>query len=277
MLALVARLDMECKQYDLVTAFLNALIKKHRIFVEMPHGFEEYEGKMQKICLLRRALYGLKQSPLLWYEELTTFLRSIDLKPSINDPCLFIHPSGAFILVYVDDLLLMAKNLELINKLASLLSAKYAMKELGDVAWFLGCRIIRDRKARLIWIVQDSYVSTIVERFGIEISNKKRLTPMKSGIELTKAPAGFNATKQVKKQYQELIGSLMWPATITRGDIAVTISKLAIHLTNPTTDHLQAAIHCAEYLLATKNDGICLGSDELQLEGFVDASCSECE
>jgi hypothetical protein len=66
------------------------------------------------------------------------------------------------------------------------------MKELGDVAWFLGCRIIRDRKARLIWIFQDSYVSTIAERFGIEISNKKRLTPMKSGIELTKAPAGFN-------------------------------------------------------------------------------------
>jgi hypothetical protein len=201
MLALVARLDMECKQYDLVTAFLNALIKKHRIFVEMLHGFEEYEGKMQKICLLRRALYGLKQSPLLWYEELTTFLRSIDLKPSINDPCLFIHPSGAFILVYIDDLLLMAKNLELINKLASLLSAKYAIKELADVAWFLGCRIIRDRKARLIWIVQDSYVSTMAERFGIEISNKKRLTPMKSGIELTKAPAGFNATKQAKKQY----------------------------------------------------------------------------
>jgi hypothetical protein len=103
----------------------------------------------------------------------------------------------------------LAKNLELINKLASLLSAKYAVKELGDVAWFLGYRIIRDRKARLIWIVQDSYVSTMAERFGIEISNKKRLTLIKSGIELTKAPAGFNTTKQAKKQYQELVGSVM--------------------------------------------------------------------
>jgi hypothetical protein len=65
MLALVVRLDMECKQYDLITTFLNALIKKHRIFVEILHSFEEYEGKMQKIYLLRRALYGLKQSPLL--------------------------------------------------------------------------------------------------------------------------------------------------------------------------------------------------------------------
>jgi hypothetical protein len=67
----------------------------------------------------------------------------------------------------------------------------------------------------------------------------------------------------------------MWLVTITRGDIAITVSKLAIHLTNLTTDHLQAAIHYAEYLLATKNDSICLGSDELQLEGFVDASWAD--
>jgi hypothetical protein len=273
MLALVARLDMECKQYDLITAFLNALIEKHRIFVEMPHGFEEYKGKVQKICLLRRALYGLKQSPLLWYEELTKFLRSMDLKPSVNDPCLFMHPSGAYILVYVDDLLIMGKSLELIDKLASLLGAKYALKELGDVAWFLGCRIIRDRKNRKIWIVQDAYISTMAERFGIDL--KKSPTPMKAGRELVKAPADFNATKKAKKQYQELVGSLMWPATITRGDVAATVSKLAMYLTNPTELHYEAALHCAEYLLATKNNGICLGSSELQLEGFVDASWAD--
>lgn len=275
MLALVARLDMECKQYDLITAFLNALIRRHRIYVEMPHGFEQFHGKVQMICLLKRALYGLKQSPLLWYEELTRFLRSMDLKPCVSDPCLFMHPSGAYILIYVDDLLLMAKSLELVKSLASLLSAKYALKELGDAAWFLGCRIIRNRKARKIWIVQDAYVSTMAERFGITVADKKRLTPTKSGTELLKAPADFNATKQAKKQYQELVGSMMWPATITRGDIAATVSKLAMYLTNPTANHLEAAVHCAEYLLATKNDGICLGDSELQLEGFVDASWAD--
>jgi hypothetical protein len=275
MLALVARLDMECKQYDLITAFLNALIEKHRIFVEMPHGFEQYDGKVQMICLLKRALYGLKQSPLLWYEELTKFLHSMDLKPCFSDPCLFMHPSGAYILVYVDDLLLIAKSLELVNKLASLLGARYAMKELGDVSWFLGCRIIRDRKARKIWIVQDAYISTMAERFDIAIADKKRHTPMKSGLQLARAPADFNATRQAKKQYQELVGSLMWPATITRGDIATTVSKLATFLTNPTAEHREAALHCAEYLLATKNHGICLGGKDLQLEGFVDASWAD--
>jgi len=273
MLALVAKLDMECKQYDLVTAFLNVLIKDHKIFVEMPHGFEQYKGKVQMICLLKRALYGLKQSPLLWYEELSKFLYSMDLKPCISDPCLFLHPSGAYILVYVDDLLLMAKSLELINRLAFLLGARYAMKELGDVAWFLGCHIIRDREARKIWIVQSAYVSTMAERFGIE--PRKHSTPMKAGTELIKAPTSFSATKQSKKQYQELVGSMMWPATITRGDIAATVSKLAMYLTNPTAEHHEAALHCAEYLLTTKNDGICLGGDELQLEGFVDASWAD--
>jgi len=94
---------------------------------------------------------------------------------------------------------------------------------------------------------------------------------MKAGIELVRAPTDFNATRQAKKQYQELVGSLMWPATITRGDISTTMSKLATYLTNPTAEHYEAALHCAEYLLATKNDGICLGSEELRLEGFVDA------
>jgi hypothetical protein len=55
----------------------------------------------------------------------------------------------------------------------------------------------------------EHYISTMAERFGIKIGNKKSLTLMKAGIELVKAPAGFNTTKQAKKQYQELIGSLI--------------------------------------------------------------------
>jgi hypothetical protein len=48
-----------------------------------------------------------------------------------------------------------------------------------------------------------------------------------------------------------------------------------MYLNNPTASHFEAAVHCAEYLLATKNDGICLSGDELQLVGFVDASWAD--
>jgi hypothetical protein len=277
MLALAAKLNLECKQFDLVTAFLNALIKKYKIYVEMPHGFEDYaEDGTQLVCLLLRALYGLKQSPLLWHEELTAFLRSIGLEPIQSDPCLFMdRTSGSFILIYVDDLLMFAKTVTAVDKLAALLGKKFPLKELGDVSWFLGCRIIRNRTQRKVWIVQDAYIARMSERFGIE--HRKRLTPMKNGMELRKASDTYTASRQLRHRYQELVGSMMWPATITRGDIAYTVSKLAMYLTNPTQDHMDAAIWCAEYLLHSKADGICIGGEQssLQLEGFVDASWAD--
>jgi hypothetical protein len=147
MLALTAKLNLECKQFDLVTAFLNALIKKYKIYVKMPYGFEDYaEDGTQLVYLLLRALYGLKQSPLLWHEELTAFLRSISLKLIQSDPCLFIDRiSSSFILIYVDDLLIFTKTVTAVDKLATLLSKKFPLKELRDVLWFLGYRIIRNR------------------------------------------------------------------------------------------------------------------------------------
>jgi hypothetical protein len=48
-----------------------------------------------------------------------------------------------------------------------------------------------------------------------------------------------------------------------------------MYLTNTTELHYEAALQCVEYLLATKNNSICLGSSELQPEGFVDASWAD--
>jgi hypothetical protein len=140
--------------------------------------------------------------------------------------------SGSFILIYVDDLLILSKTVTAVDRLATLLSKKFPLKELGDVSWFLGCRIIRNRVQRKVWIVQDAYIARMSERFGIE--HRKCLTPMKNGMELRKAPDTYTASRQLRHRYQELVGSMMWPATITRGDVAYTVSKLAMYLTNPT-------------------------------------------
>jgi hypothetical protein len=72
---------------------------------------------------------------------------------------------------------------------------------------------------------------------------------------------------------------MMWPAQITCGDAAMAVSKLSMYLANPTQEHMDAALHCAEYLYFNQYDGICLGSNDdfdnafnSQLEGYVDAS-----
>jgi hypothetical protein len=71
LMAVMAQYNLECKQYDIIIAFLNALIDDRMIYVEQPHGFkvddndDENNSNQINVCLLLRALYGLKQSPLL--------------------------------------------------------------------------------------------------------------------------------------------------------------------------------------------------------------------
>jgi hypothetical protein len=195
MLSIVANKDLECKQFDLITALLNALVKNYKIYVEQPHGYEEKSSNSNTlVCLLQRALYGLKQSPLLWYDELTAFLRSISLLLSLSDPCLFIYQAtGAYLLIYVDDLLIMTISTGIIDEIAYKLSQKFPLKELGNVAYFLGCRIIRNRKAHKLWITQDAFINHIAQRFNI--IRRKTLTLMKEGLKLCAAPAGYSSTR----------------------------------------------------------------------------------
>ena len=39
------------------------------------------------------------------------------------------------------------------------------MKDLGDLKWFLGTQIIRDWPNRKLWLLQDTYIDKIANRF----------------------------------------------------------------------------------------------------------------
>ena len=70
--ALAAYYDLEIDQMDVKTAFLNGQIIED-VYVEYPHGF----GKSGEVCRLLKGLYGLKQSPRMWYKVIYDFLISL--------------------------------------------------------------------------------------------------------------------------------------------------------------------------------------------------------
>ena len=150
LMAIIAYYNLKAKQYDIITAFLYAVITKHKIYVKQPYGFEViYEDGTVPCCLLLKALYGLKQSPLLWFNELTNFLIGKGFIPLASDPCIFQHQvNNTIIAVYVDDLIMAAKLLADIAATAAVIADRFEMHDLGDVSFYLGCRIIRDRTAR---------------------------------------------------------------------------------------------------------------------------------
>ena len=104
-------------------------------------------------CRLKKPLYGLKQTPCVWHSKITEYLHQIGFRMSKSDNSLYIRSQSGNPLVnilYVDDLVIGGKNLADINNVKSLLSGKFEMKDMHDLHYFLGIKVIRTPVGTLI-------------------------------------------------------------------------------------------------------------------------------
>lgn len=93
------------------------------------------------VCKLNKSLYGLKQAPCTWYHRLMCNLLDIGFTCSTADSSLFIYAKGSaiiYFLVYVDDILITGSDYLLLNSIISKLQLPFAMKNLGQLHYFLG-------------------------------------------------------------------------------------------------------------------------------------------
>ncbi|KAG8498774.1 hypothetical protein CXB51_005214 [Gossypium anomalum] len=128
LLGIVAMHDLEVEQLDVKTAFLYGELEED-IYMQQPEGFIVSE-KEDYVCLLRKSLYGLKQSPRQWYKRFDSFMTSHDFKRSSLDSCVYFkkNSDGSFVylLLYVDDMLIAAKDKGEIRKSAKPISTPLA-------------------------------------------------------------------------------------------------------------------------------------------------------
>ena len=249
--AIVAMLDLECEQIDMVTAFLNPELD-YEIYMEQPHEF--HKGDVDDVCLLLRTLYGLKQSPRYWYNALYTKLLSIGFTRCESDHCLFLRGT-LWVLIYVDDLILAAPTMDEINAFKADIMAAFPCKDLGPVSYFLGVKITRDRRSRSITLSQGSYIKKILTEFGMSECRSAK-TPLQKQHNLqSSSPADLLDTEQTN-QYARLVGYVMYAATQTRSDLSFSVGLLCRFLAHPSTYHLAAGKHLLRYLHGTLDLGI---------------------
>ena len=236
---LVAILDYECHQFDIVGTFLNAIVPNDiNVYINQPTGFEDGTGR---VCCLKKALYSLQRSPLWWYQTLVPELKKLGFELLTTDGCIFKHAAnGALLLVYVDDFALAAPTIKDIDSTADVLGGIFELKKLGEVRTFLGYSIIRDRDNRIVYIHQGNYVNKILERFG-----KSNLHPVKTPWLPGRfaLPKTWEAVEYAIKLYQEEVGSINYLATGTRADISYTIMRLGEANAGPSHAHLQLIQH----------------------------------
>jgi hypothetical protein len=88
-------------------------------------------------------LYGLKQFLRAWHQKLDAFIKSIDFMKSEVDPCVYVAQVGNvkfFIVVYVDNLILVCNHQNKLLQIKKELSQKFQMKDLGNCISFWGWR-----------------------------------------------------------------------------------------------------------------------------------------
>ncbi|KAJ8127933.1 hypothetical protein O1611_g5703 [Lasiodiplodia mahajangana] len=262
--ALAAREDWDVDHLDVKTAFLYGDIDGD-VYMHLPPGFEQ----LGKICKLRKALYGLKQSPRIWYNLLSKVLLELGWTRSRLDEALF-YKDKLILAVYVDDILIFGKDTEKIAAVKADLSSRFQITDLGPCKHFLGMEVHRDRPNRKLWLTQTAYLTRVLKRFFPSGNITPRSIPMDPGETLEPAPKDFHDST-IRKEYQEIVGSLMYAMVGTRPDLAYSVSKLSRFLVNPTRQHLEAAKNVLRYVAGTLDYGLEFDGNNKTFVGFTDA------
>jgi Reverse transcriptase (RNA-dependent DNA polymerase) len=180
-LAIIVFHDYEIWQMNVKTAFLNGNLEED-VYMIQPTGFEDPKNT-GKICKLLKSIYGLKQVSRSWNLRFLEEVKKFDFIKCEEESCVYRKTSGsviAFLILYVDDILLMGNDIPLLQSAKSSLKKVFSMKDLGEVVYILGIKIYRDRSKRLIGLSQNTYIDKVLNRFSVQ-NSKKGFLPMNHG------------------------------------------------------------------------------------------------
>ena len=117
------------------------------------------------VCRLNKSLYGLKQAPRAWHHRFTSHLVSLGFVETKSDTSLFTYHRGsdtAYLLLYVDDIVLTASSAGFLQHIIAALRREFAMTDMGQLHHFLGISVTRSADG--LFLSQRQYTQDILER-----------------------------------------------------------------------------------------------------------------
>lgn len=257
-------------QLDVNNAFLHGDLEEE-VYMRMPPGF--YSSTPNRVCRLRKSLYGLRQAPRQWFAKLSSKLEAYGFVRSYADYSLFTYRKGNVfmgLLVYVDDIILAGNDTSACQLFKEYLNACFRIKDLGQLKYFLGIEVARGPKG--LFLCQRKYALEIVEECGL-LGGKPTASPLAENHKLALASGNFFDDPT---QYRRLIGRLIY-LTITRPDLSYAVHVLSQFMHAPRAEHFQAACRVLRYIKGSPGLGILLRADSaLQVYAFCDSDWGAC-
>lgn len=251
--------DLKINQLDIPTAFLNGKLKSE-IYIKVPQGLKVKNSNSKTVLKLKRALYGLTESPKCWNETIDDFAKNNGFQRSEYDYCMY-YKNDCWMLIYVDDILIIGNGDDIIKELKQ----KFNAKNLGKMERFLGMEIQRNEDT--IIIKQTNMIEKILQKF-----NMSDCKGMKTPMEINYNIQIYDDEEILDVPYRELIGSLIYLTVTSRPDLTFAVSYLSRYLDKPTEQLWKASKRVIRYLKETKYKGLVFRrTTDNNLYGFSDA------
>ena len=253
-------------QLDVKNAFLHGDLHE-TVYMFQPPGFTDHHYP-NHVCLLKKSLYGLKQAPRAWYDRFATYITKCGFRSTISDTSLFVYKNGskmAYLLLYVDDIILTASDTTLLHKIIRSLSTEFAMSDLGKLHHFLGINVTNQNNG--LFLSQATYATDILARAHMS-DCKPSATPVDTASKLSATSGNLLPDGSL---YRSLAGSLQY-LTITRPDLTYAVQQLCLFMHAPREPHLQFLKRVLRYLKGTLHYGLTISpSKSTNLVAYSDA------
>ena len=256
-LALASLWDLWLITSDVSTAFMYAEVEEDACDLVLLPSNISYKGE-RVVCLLFKAMNGLRRAPLLWFYQLQRTVYSLGGEDTFESTLFRLSTKRGLvlILVYVDDLLIAAQDQEEGEAFLSKLQAIWKMKVTGRIPCrkkgaleFLGRTIYRskDGESALYFGVNRQYMTSIFESWGESVKiGGTGIMPKLEDLhkEAVKKFGEEPLTGAAEQRYRRVLGQLAW-AALSRADLSFPISFLSRFQAKPNP----AAEHCMRTFL----------------------------
>ena len=251
---------------DEKTAFLNGLLKED-VYVAQPKGFIDPHFP-DHLLYLKKALYGLKKAPRVWYDRLTQYLVSHGfIREKANQTPFIKKEDGELIVaqVYVDDIIFGSTKDKIAHGFSKLMQAEFKMSMIEELTHFLGLQVRQLDSG--IFLSQSKYAKNLVKKFDLESASSVR-TPMSPNVKLTVDLLGKSVDSFL---YRSMIGSLLY-LTASRPNISYSVGVCARYQANPKESHMTALKRIIKYVKTTVEFCVWYSKDTNDiLAGYFDA------
>ncbi|UYV79748.1 FHDC1 [Cordylochernes scorpioides] len=248
LLSLSVKKNLKFKTFDVKTAFLYGYLDEE-IFMYLPEGYED-----NKICRLKKALYGLRQAPSKWNKRFEAFLKTKGLVKSKLENCIFKNQNGSLILaLYVDDGMLFGSDEEEMDNLLVELAQEFEIRISNNPEMFVGMNIMNKDEGLIL--SQHDYIECVLKKYNM-LDAKPVTTPIVEGA------VKIDPILENKSE-----------ANKTRPDVAYAVGYESRLMHEPTNQDIQNVKRTMRYLKQTKTFGLHYSKqdEDMELNAYCDS------